>query len=51
LPSLEKCHFASISFGLWLPKGACDVFALVITFLKFDWKPKHVIILGLFEDF
>jgi hypothetical protein len=50
LPLLEECHFALIIFGLWMSKGACDVFALVIIFLKSDWKPKYVIILGLFES-
>jgi hypothetical protein len=32
-----------------MSKSACDVFALVINFLKFNWKPKYVIILRLFE--
>jgi hypothetical protein len=31
-----------------MSKGAHDVFVLVIMFLGFDWKPKHVI-LGSFE--
>jgi hypothetical protein len=29
-------------------KGAHDIFALVINFLRIDWQPKHVII-KLFE--
>jgi hypothetical protein len=37
-----------ISFGLCKSQGAHDVFALVIMFLGFDWKPKQVI-LGLFK--
>jgi hypothetical protein len=31
-----------------MSKGAHDVFVLVINFLGFDWKPKHVTF-GLFE--
>jgi hypothetical protein len=31
-----------------MSKGTHDVFALDISFLGFDWKPKHVT-LGLFE--
>jgi hypothetical protein len=31
-------------------KGAYDIFAFVINFLKVDWQPKHIAI-GLFEAF
>jgi hypothetical protein len=31
-----------------MSKGTHDVFVLIISFLGFDWKPKHVT-LGLFE--
>jgi hypothetical protein len=48
LPLLNDCSYATTNFGLWMSKGAHDVFILVIIFLGFDWKPKHVI-LGLFE--
>jgi hypothetical protein len=34
-----------------MSKGAHDVFALVINLLGFDWRPKHIIILGFFEVF
>jgi hypothetical protein len=27
-----------------LPKGAYDVFTLVVNFLEEDWMPKHIII-------
>jgi len=30
--ALVECHFATTSFDLWMFKGACDVFALVINF-------------------
>jgi hypothetical protein len=42
--ALAKCHYATTSFDLWMFKGACDVFALVINFLSSDGQPKHVII-------
>ncbi len=45
---LIDCNYATTRFDLWLSKGACDVFVLVIIFLGFDWKPKHVTI-GLFK--
>jgi len=32
-----KCHFTIASFDLWMSKGACDVFALVINFWGNDW--------------
>ncbi len=34
--------------GSWQNKGAHDIFTLVIIFLGFDWKSKHVIF-SLFE--
>jgi hypothetical protein len=48
LPKLTNCIFATTSFGLWMSKGAHDIFVLVINFLGFDWQPKQVTI-GLFE--
>ncbi len=47
---LEKCHSIITSFDFWIFKGAHNVFAFVIIFLGFNWKPKHVTI-GLFEAF
>jgi hypothetical protein len=46
--ALEDCFLATTNFDLWMSKGACDVFALVINFLNNDSQPKHVTI-GLFE--
>jgi hypothetical protein len=48
LPLLNDKCCAIANFDLWMSKGAHDVFALVIIFLGFDWKPKQVT-LGLFE--
>ncbi len=48
LPLLNDYSCATTNFDLWMSKGAHDVFVLVIIFLGFDWKPKHVI-LGLFD--
>ncbi len=48
LPLLNDYCCAIANFDLWTSKGAHDVFALVIIFLGFDWKPKQVTI-GLFE--
>jgi hypothetical protein len=48
LLALVECHFAIVSFNLWMFKGAYDVFALVINFLNSDWQLKHVIV-DLFE--
>ncbi len=48
LPLLYECYCVIASFDLWISTCAHDVFALVINFLGFDWKPKHVT-LGLFE--
>jgi len=36
-PTLKQCYFATISFDLWMSKGAHDVFALVINFLNEKW--------------
>jgi hypothetical protein len=44
LPKLTDCIFATLSFDLWMLKGAHDIFALVIIFLKCDWQPKQVTI-------
>ncbi len=49
LPLLNDYSCVTISFDLWMFKGAHDVFVLVINFLGSNWKPKHVT-LGLFED-
>ncbi len=37
LPTLAECHFATVSFDLWMSKRAYDVFTLVINFLNNDW--------------
>ncbi len=42
LPLLSDCSCVNASFDLWMSQGAHDVFVLVINFLGFDWKPKHV---------
>jgi hypothetical protein len=36
LPTLVKCHSATISFVLWMLKGGHDIFVLVIYFLGVD---------------
>jgi hypothetical protein len=38
LPKLANNIFTTLSFGLWMPKGAHDVFVFVIYFLGFDWQ-------------
>jgi hypothetical protein len=48
LPKLKQCYYATISFDLWMSKGAHDVFALMINFLNEGWQPQHITI-GLFE--
>jgi hypothetical protein len=48
LPKLIDCIYVTISFDLWMSKGAHDIFILVINFLGSHWQPKYVII-GLFE--
>ncbi len=48
LPKLIDCIFATLSFDLWMSKGAHDIFALVIKKLGCDWQPKQVTI-GLFN--
>jgi hypothetical protein len=35
-PTLAKCHYATTSFNLLMSKGAYNIFALVINFLKND---------------
>jgi hypothetical protein len=37
LLALEKCHFATISFDVWMSKVGHDVFAFMINFLSVDW--------------
>ncbi len=49
LPTLIECHYAIVSFDLWMPKAGHDIFALVIKFLRDDWQPKQIT-LGLFEQ-
>ncbi len=44
LPKVEDCIFATISFDLWMPKGAHDIFALVTIVLKSNWKFKQMTI-------
>ncbi len=36
LLDFAECHFAIVNFNLWMSKGACDLFALVINFLSSD---------------
>ncbi len=43
LLKLTNCIYVTISFDLWMSKGAHDIFALVMNFLGFDWQPKQVI--------
>jgi hypothetical protein len=38
LPKLANYIFTTSSFGLWMPKGAHDIFVLVINFLGYDWQ-------------
>jgi len=45
---LLKDYISSTSFYLWIFHATHDVFALVISFYKRDWKPKQITI-GLFE--
>lgn len=45
---IKECYCANASFDLWMYKGAHYVFTLVIIFLGFDSRPKHVT-LSLFE--
>ncbi len=47
LPLLNDCYCDTTNFDLWMSKGAHDVFALVINFLGFDWKPKQIILVCL----
>jgi hypothetical protein len=37
LPKLEDCISIIAKFDLWMSKGAHDIFALMINFLKFIW--------------
>jgi hypothetical protein len=45
---LNDYNCAIANFDFWMSKGAHDVFILVINFLGFYWKSKHVTF-GLFE--
>jgi hypothetical protein len=44
LPILAKFVFVIISFNVWMSKGAHDVFALVVNFLRENCMPKHIMI-------
>jgi hypothetical protein len=48
LPKLINCIFATVSFDLWMSKGAHDIFTLLIKILGSDQQPKQVTI-SLFE--
>ncbi len=48
MPLLSDYNCVIANFDLWMSKGAHDVFVLIMNFLGFDWKPKHVTF-GLFE--
>jgi putative flippase GtrA len=48
LSILVDCVFIITNFDLWMSKGAHNVFALVMNFLKEDWVTKHITI-GLFN--
>jgi len=37
-----------VAFNLWMNQDVHNTFALVINYLTFDWKSKHVIV-GMFE--
>jgi hypothetical protein len=45
--ALHKCTLTIATFGIWMSKGAFNIFAL-INFLSVDWQLKHVMI-RLFE--
>ncbi len=47
LPKLKQCYFAT-NFDLWMLKGACDVFTMVISFFIEKWQPQRITI-QLFE--
>ncbi len=34
----------TITFDLWMDKGALNTFTFIINFLSLDWEPKHVTI-------
>jgi hypothetical protein len=48
LLKLTDCISVTVSFDLWMSRGAHDIFALIIIFLGSDWQPKQISI-GLFE--
>jgi hypothetical protein len=37
LPKLINCMSTTISFDLWMSRGAHDIFVLVIDLMGFDW--------------
>jgi len=38
LPKSIDCIYATSNFHLWMSKDAHDIFAHVISFLRFDWQ-------------
>jgi hypothetical protein len=48
MPKSIDCISTTTNFHLWMSKDAHDIFAHIISFLGFNWQPKHEII-GLFE--
>jgi hypothetical protein len=47
-PTLASCLLAICTFNLWMLKGVCDIFSMVVNFISNDLETKHVTI-GLFE--
>ncbi len=41
LPTFKKCSSTTLSFDVWMLKGAHDIFVHVINFLKTNQQPKH----------
>jgi hypothetical protein len=35
-----KCHFAIVSFDMWMSKGVHGIFSLVVFLGGVDWQPK-----------
>jgi hypothetical protein len=44
LPKLANHIFTTISFDLWMSKGANDIFYFVINFIRSDLQPKQMTI-------
>jgi hypothetical protein len=42
LPLLNDYTTITTRYGLWMSKGAHDIFALVVNILRVDSQPKHV---------